>query len=142
MLQLQETLDKIAAIIDTYEGLSEDFSSPYFIQQLRDKLSAYAVYLGTFEAEFRKDFNAAEHTYKVAKLSERLKNRKGGMSIADAESEAELAVQAQHAIYLDQEHGYFQVRNMREQVNKLLDSMSSRLRIIMSEDGSSQKSLS
>ena len=64
------------------------------------------------------------------------------MSIADAESEAELAVQSQHAIYLDQEHGYFQIRNMREQINKVLDSMSSRLRIIMNEDGSSQKSLS
>ncbi len=135
MIELEETLTKITNIIDGYEGLNEDFSSPYFIQTMRDKLSAYAVHLGTFEAGFRKDNNSTEYTYKINKLTKRLEFRRGGMSIVDSEAEAEISAKGYYMEFLDAEEAYFKIRNIREQVNKVLDSMSSKLRILMSADG-------
>lgn len=137
MIQLTETLDKIMTIIDTYEGLNEDFSSPYFVQTLRDKLSAYAVHLGTFESGFRKDNNSTEYTYKIHKLTKKLEFRKSGLSIIDSDAESEIASKDKYANFLEAEEAYFKIRNIREQVNKVLDSMSSKLRILMSADGSS-----
>ncbi len=130
-MTIEEVLDKTVAIVTTYEGLAEDFSSPYFVQELRDKLAAYSIHIGSIEASLRRDYNGAEYMYKSAKLTNRLVNRKKGMSIADAEAEAELAVNKEHDDYIAAEEIFFRVRNLREQVNKVLDSMSSRLRIIM-----------
>ena len=127
-------LEKVVQIITQYEALSEDFSSPHFIQQLRDLLSAYSVHIGVLEAKYRAEANAAEYAYKVNRASKRILYRQSKLSIADAESNAEVDVKDLYERFIEDEHAYIQMRNVREQVNKTLDAMSSKLRIIM-EDG-------
>lgn len=124
MISLQETLDQIHDILNSYR---ENMYSIEDLKQMRAELSVLLVYLGEYAGDIYVEVNQAEYEVKKQEAELFLGLRKDNTA-ADAERLARIQSEPYYTSEAELKGSYKRLDNMFKALLKTLDSMASKMK--------------
>ncbi len=130
---MKQTINKISEIVEFWSGLKRGYNNIENLLYMEQKLSGYSYYLAELLSEFKENYNIAYFWRKIN--TNKRKNAFIGTGKTAAASECMAIEKTEEELRkeIDAETIAYKAETLLKQVNKILDSMRTRISYLKDE---------